>query len=135
MQRIAASGAGRVLQLRLGAPPRLCGLGQPNTLALSRAFGDTWALQLGLTAEPDAVTIPLPPPVALPSLRGSLRPRLPARPPGPGGIGSLSTDGDEEEAAAGGSAAAGLARHVLVCGSDGLWDVLTNDEAVVIALR
>ena len=207
---MVAAGLGRVVQFSAGAPPRLCGVGNPNTLALSRALGDNcelgermqeeaawpnlgppavgvtscglqacsagrlplqriartvfvWlavshvcaagALPMGLTAEPDAVTVALPPPA--PSTPG---PRAAAV---PGGIDSLSTDTEEQDAAGssgdgsssssgsrdsgcGGSsssissigrAEAAPARHVLLVACDGLWDYVTNQEAVDIALR
>lgn len=103
---------------------------------------------MGLTAEPDAVTVTLPPPAP-----GALAPmptsRLRSSPGGPGGIDSLSTDTEEEESAGasssggGGSSSDGSssgaqaapARHVLLVACDGLWDYVTNQEAVEIALR
>lgn len=44
LARVVASGHGRVVRFSPGAPPRLCGLGNPNTLALSRALGDNCEL-------------------------------------------------------------------------------------------
>lgn len=44
---MVASGLGRVVQFSAGAPPRLCGVGNPNTLALSRALGDNCELDGG----------------------------------------------------------------------------------------
>ena len=44
LARVVASGLGRVVQFSAGAPPRLCGVGNPNTLALSRALGDNCEL-------------------------------------------------------------------------------------------
>ncbi|PRW58680.1 phosphatase [Chlorella sorokiniana] len=157
LARVVASGLGRVVRFSPGAPPRLCGMGNPNTLALSRALGDNWALPMGLTAEPDAVTMALPPPA--PGAFAQLADDALA---GSGGIDSLSTDTEEEESSGAGSSSSGsgtdgstgsssgsggsgndsggaaqvaAARHVLLVACDGLWDYVTNQEAVDIALR
>ena len=70
------------------------------------------ATELGLTFEPDALSITLP---------------NPADWPGSSSGGSGGSTGEQ--------AAPRPARHVLVVASDGLWDMLTNEEAVGIALR
>lgn len=70
------------------------------------------ATELGLTFEPDALSITLPNPADWP------------------GSSSGSSGGSTGE-----QAAPRPARHVLVVASDGLWDMLTNEEAVGIALR
>ncbi len=106
---------------------------------------------MGLTAEPDAITVALPPPAP-----GALGPAAGSHPAaGPAGIDSLSTDTEEEGAdgtgsgsgsssggsgggsvgGSGGGAQAAAARHVLLVACDGLWDYVTNQEAVEIALR
>jgi RNA polymerase II C-terminal domain phosphatase-like 3/4 len=108
--RIVATGRGRVVQLREGQSHRLCGYeATSQSIALSRALGDAWATQLGLTHEPDAVSITLPNPARI--------------------------SGDWDSSSSGGSgSAARPARHVLVVASDGLWDMCSNEEAVGIAL-
>lgn len=118
-----------MLQLTPGQPPRLCGQGSPNTLALSRAFGDNWAVPLGLTAEPDAVTVALPPPTPI-SLGRSINASFTTLPPPPRGADSGSSS-DED----GGRPPRIGARHVLVVGCDGLYDMVANEEVVSIALR
>ena len=121
-----------MVQLRPGQPHRLCGsTGLTNTVSLSRAFGNAWALELGLTWEPDALTLVLPLPAAAPA------PSAPASPCG-GPLGTLGSSGsstDAEDGAQAAPAPAGPARHVLVLASDGLWDVVTNEEAVAVAFR
>ncbi|KAL4431219.1 hypothetical protein ABPG75_006475 [Micractinium tetrahymenae] len=168
--RIAASGRGRVVQREPGQPFRITGSPSyptPNSLSLSRGFGDTWAVPLGLTAEPDAVTLTLPPPYNFSSSSssassGELEAASFKLPP-PSGLsasssgtstmaGSLcwsvdsSSDSDEAASSSGSSTdgvdrlgsraaePAAQARHVLVLACDGLWDMLTNEEAVGIAL-
>lgn len=121
-----------MVQLRPGQPHRLCGsTGLTNTVSLSRAFGNAWALELGLTWEPDALTLALPPPAAVPA------PSTPASPRGGplGTLGSSSGSTDAEDGAQTAPAPAAPARHVLVLASDGLWDVVTNEEAVAVAFR
>lgn len=98
---------------------------------------------MGLTAEPDAITVGLPPPAS-----GPLHPppggaSLGAGPAGPGGIDSLSSDADEDgpgssngsSGGSGGGEEAAPGRHVLVVACDGLWDYVPNEEAVHVALR
>lgn len=117
----------------------------PSMPCLTCAAG---ALPMGLTAEPDAVTVALPPPAPSTPVPAAAV---------PGGIDSLSTDTEEQDAVAAGSssssrdgggssstdsggsssgsAQAASARHVLLVACDGLWDYVTNQEAVDIALR
>ena len=109
----------------------------PSMPCLTCAAG---ALPMGLTAEPDAVTVALPPPAPNTPVPGAAV---------PGGVDSLSTDTEEQDAVAAGSssssrdgggsssgsAQAASARHVLLVACDGLWDYVTNQEAVDIALR
>lgn len=123
-----------MVQLHPGQAHRLCGsTGLTNTLALSRALGDTWAVNLGLTCEPDAVTLSLPAPVAVDLGRGSGCGPSPASALDSLATRSTSSSTDSmEEGSASGSVGA---RHVLLLASDGLWDMLTHDEAVGLALR
>lgn len=81
------------------------------------------AAELGLTYEPDALSITLPDP-ALASLDW----------PGTSSSSSMSSV-DAEALEEAGSRPRRAARHVLVAASDGLWDMLSNEEAVGIALR
>lgn len=74
------------------------------------------ATELGLTFEPDALSITMPNPA-----------RISADRPGSSSGSSGGSTGEQ--------AAPRPARHVLVVASDGLWDMLTNEEAVGIALR
>lgn len=96
---------------------------------------------MGLTAEPDAITVGLPPPTAG-SLEHPPGGGLGAMPAGPGGIDSLSTDAEEDgagsssgEVGSGEGEEAVPARHVLVVACDGVWDLVSNSEATDIALR
>ena len=85
-------------------------------------------MPLGLTAEPDAVSLMLPP--AVPTTTAASSASSPSCPLDSFVSGSfVSADVDDA------TPAAGPARHVLVLGSDGLWDMLSNDAAVAIAMR
>lgn len=131
-----------------------CTLNQPASLACRAPHAG--AAELGLTHEPDAVSLTLLASSAAAAAsdgRGEASPSSSSPPPSSsagsapqrGGaftgspldtLGSTlgsssigSTDAEEPTAAA----AAG--RHVLVMGCDGLWDVMSNNDAVGLALR
>ena len=111
--------------LRSALPTRVC---QPCLIMSCSALLPAGAVPLGLTAEPDAVTLTLPPAVpttTAASSAGSPSCRLDSFVSGS----SVSTDVDDAHPAA------FPARHVLVLGCDGLWDMLSNDAAVAIAMR
>lgn len=91
----------------------------------------TGAAGLGLTYEPDAVTLALPPPAPAPGSGGGGSSSLLATAGSSSGS-LLSTDVED---GCSGQAAAPAGRHVLIVGSDGLWEVASNEEAVSIALR
>lgn len=152
------------------APSALTSLPCP-ALSCAAAAG---AVPLGLTAEPDALTVVLPPPYSsrgAPASSGELEAPSSALPL-PSGLstsclggssdststmaGSLwmvdsSSDGDDvgTSSSSAGSSSDGTAlcprraaelaepeaRHVLVLACDGLWDMVTNEEAVGMALR
>jgi RNA polymerase II C-terminal domain phosphatase-like 3/4 len=97
------------------------------TLGLSRALGDGWAVPLGLTSEPDAITIRVCDPVSG-AVDFNTIAAAPASPLDSLASGSCASCDPEE-------APCPPARHVLVLGCDGLWDVVGNADAVAIALR
>ncbi|KAI7838644.1 hypothetical protein COHA_007571 [Chlorella ohadii] len=128
-QRITAAG-GRVTRLatdRYGNPAGPFRVFVPNAwspgLALSRAFGDTLASTVGVTSKPEVTVLPLP---------------SPAAPPAPTGI-SNAPAGAASYCSSGGSGPAGPAgpaareRQVLIVASDGLWEWVSNAQAVGIA--
>ncbi|KAL4431206.1 hypothetical protein ABPG75_006462 [Micractinium tetrahymenae] len=133
--RIEASGRGEVVQAHPRAPARITGNRAhrtDSTLSLSRGFGDAWAVPLGLTAAPDAVTLSLPPPCSFSSSSSSSS-------GGSSPLDTLAGSSDADDATSSGSSSgsagpAAPARHVLVLACDGLWDMVSNEEAVGIAL-
>lgn len=112
---------------------------------------------LGLTAEPDAATLVLPPSPADGGCDCAFADDAGAAAAGSTcALDSMSSSSDSDEAssssssntaassspellthaaAAAGAAAAPAGRHVLILACDGLWDMLPNEEAVSIALR
>lgn len=126
-QRITAAG-GRVTRLatdRYGNPAGPFRVFVPNAwspgLALSRAFGDTLASTVGVTSKPEVTVLPLPSPAAAQ--------------PGPTGI-SNAPAGAASYCSSGACGPAGpmaRERHVLIVASDGLWEWVSNAQAVGIA--
>ncbi|EFN53036.1 hypothetical protein CHLNCDRAFT_53990 [Chlorella variabilis] len=129
-ERITAAG-GRVTRLatdRLGNPAGPFRVFVPNCwspgLALSRAFGDTLAASVGVTAQPELTVLPLPAPPD---------PVAPAALAAAAGISNgtaasyCSADGGTMAVPAPGE------RHVLIVASDGLWEWISNATAVGIA--
>lgn len=125
-QRITAAG-GRVTRLatdRYGNPAGPFRVFVPNAwspgLALSRAFGDTLASTVGVTSKPEVTVLPLPSPAT--------------PPPAPAGISNAPAGTASYCSAAGAPAGpAARERHVLIVASDGLWEWVSNAQAVGIA--
>ncbi|PSC76899.1 phosphatase 2C 6 [Micractinium conductrix] len=135
--RIAATGRARVIQAQRDGPMRLTAPGIRNSLSLSRGFGDSWAVPLGLTAEPDTLQLTLPPPAAFATAAAPASSTSTSSSP-LDTVGS-SVDASFDEASSSPSSTrqaqqAQRAGHVLVVGCDGVWDMMSNTEAVGLAL-